>query len=85
MADWKRLVRARLSSLHLTPAAESAIADELAEHLEDHHRELVSGGVTREREAYQNTVSELDDMHPIRAGVDREPSEMAETRGSPDR
>jgi predicted permease len=70
MADWKALVRARLSSLHLTPAAESELADELAEHLDDHHRELLSGGATEE-EAYKNTISELDDMHPIRAGVDR--------------
>ncbi len=70
MADWKAPVRARLSSLHLTPAAESELADELAEHLEDYHRELLRGGATEE-EAYRNTIAELDDMYPIRASVDK--------------
>ncbi len=69
MADWKSVVRSRLAPLGLTPAAESELADELAQHLEDQHRDLLSGGASAE-EAYRKTISELDDTYPLRAGVD---------------
>jgi predicted permease len=70
MADWKSLVRTRLTPLHLTAAAESELTDELAQHLEDHYRDLLGGGASEE-EAYRLTVSEMDDVYPLRAGVDR--------------
>jgi len=70
MAEWKRLVRARLASLRLTAAAESDLADELTQHLEDLYRELRSGGATDE-EAYRTTISELDDMYPLGADLEK--------------
>ncbi len=47
-AVWTREVRARLSSLHLSPAREIEIVDELAQHLEDHYGELITGGASPE-------------------------------------
>jgi putative ABC transport system permease protein len=44
MPEWREDLRRRLSSLQLSPAREAAIVDELAQHLEDHYRELVAGG-----------------------------------------
>lgn len=66
MVDWKSLVQQRLTPLHLTGAAESDLTDEIAQHLEDYYRELRNGGASDE-EAYQKTVSELDDVYPLMA------------------
>ena len=55
--------------MHLTAPAESELADELAQYLEDQYRELRSGGAGHE-EAYEKTLSELDDVYPLRAGLD---------------
>ena len=44
MPDWGPDIRARLSSVRLSPARESEIVDELSQHLEDRWRELVAGG-----------------------------------------
>ena len=52
MPDWKSLVRERLAPLRLKPTAESDLAEELAQHLEDRYRELRSGGASEE-EAYR--------------------------------
>jgi predicted permease len=70
MPDWKSLVRERLKPLRLNATAESDLTEEIAEHLEDHYRELLSGG-TSEEEAYQKAISELDDMYPLRAELER--------------
>src|SRR5438270_458345 len=70
MPDWKNLVRERLAPLHLAPPAESDLTDELAQHLEDCYRELCSGGATHEH-AYQEALSELDDMYRLQAGLQR--------------
>src|SRR5258708_1112010 len=70
MPDWKCLVRERLAPLRMKATAESALAEELAQHLEDHYRELVNGGASEE-EAYQDAVSELDDMYPLQAELER--------------
>src|SRR3954464_8027561 len=35
MADWRHVVRTRLTELRLTAAAESELTEELAQHLED--------------------------------------------------
>src|ERR1700729_1548954 len=59
MPDWKQLVRERL------PEAQSALVDELAEHLEDHYRELRRGGAGAE-EAYQSALSEFDEIYPLK-------------------
>jgi putative ABC transport system permease protein len=44
--DWAPHVRPRLSSLHLSPAREAEIVDELSQHLDDRWRELMAGGVS---------------------------------------
>ena len=70
MPDWKSLVQKRLASLGLQAPAEPDLTAELGEHLEDYYRELCSGG-TSEEEAYQRTLSELDDVYPLRAEAER--------------
>ena len=70
MPDWKSLVQERLAPLRLQAPAELDLTAELAEHLEDYYRELRSGG-TSEEEAYQRTLSELDDIYPLRAEAER--------------
>src|SRR5712691_4920373 len=70
MPDWKSVVRERLEPLRLTPSAESDLTDELAQHLEDHDRELRSGGASEE-EAYKEVIAELDDMSPLGARLER--------------
>src|SRR3954470_16094684 len=70
MADWRRVVRARLADLRLTASAESELTEEVAQHLEDLQRDLQSGGASDD-EAYRETVSELDDIYALRAGLDR--------------
>jgi predicted permease len=64
MPDWKSLVRERLAPLRLKATAESDLTEELAQHLEDHYRELRSGG-SSEEEAYQNALLELDETYPL--------------------
>ncbi len=44
MPDWAREVRARLSSLRLSPTREAEIVDELSQHLDERWRELMAGG-----------------------------------------
>src|SRR3989337_3023634 len=41
-------VRARLSSLRLSPGREAEIVDELSQHLDDRYRELIAGGASSE-------------------------------------
>jgi hypothetical protein len=86
MADWKTIVRARVSELRLTESAESELTEELAQHLEDLQRELQLGGASDE-DAYREVLSELDDIHALRAGVDpskamprRQPAPAGDTR-----
>jgi predicted permease len=70
MPDWTSLVRQRLLPLRLTAAAESDLTQEVAQHLEDLHRELRGAGATEE-DAYRKVISELDDLYPLRAGLER--------------
>ncbi|MBV8864187.1 MAG: ABC transporter permease, partial [Acidobacteriaceae bacterium] len=70
MPDWKSLIQDRLAPLRLEGTAESDLTEELAVHLEDRYRELHSGGASEE-EAYQQAISELDDLYPLRAELDR--------------
>ena len=46
--DWTREVRARLSSLRLSPTREREIVDELSQHLDDRYQELIAGGASSE-------------------------------------
>jgi predicted permease len=50
--------------------SEMQLVDEIAQHLEDCYREVSSGGASEE-EAYLTAISELDDMYPLRAAVER--------------
>src|SRR5579863_3965321 len=68
--DWKSLVQERLQLLRLQAPAEVDLTVEVAQHLEDYYRELCSGGTTEE-EAYRRTLSELDDVYALRAGIER--------------
>ena len=70
MPDWRSEVRQRLAPLGLALGAESDLVDEVAGHLEDRFRELSSGGASAE-EAYRQTVAELEDQYPPRAGTKR--------------
>ena len=60
MPDWRAHIRARLVPLRLSPARESEIAEELAQHLEDRWQELMARGATPE-DAAQTARTEFDD------------------------
>ena len=60
MPDWRGAVRARLSSLRLSPTREADIVDELSQHLDDRYLELVGGGASCE-EAADRALGELGD------------------------
>uniref|UniRef100_Q01XA1 Permease n=1 Tax=Solibacter usitatus (strain Ellin6076) TaxID=234267 RepID=Q01XA1_SOLUE len=68
MPDWKTIVRQRLAPLRLKAGEENDLTDELAQHLEDRYRELLSGG-TAEAAARREVLAELDDLYPLRAGL----------------
>src|SRR6058998_2208151 len=46
MIDWKALVRARIGPLPVDPAREADIVDELAQHVAEHHADLVASGTS---------------------------------------
>ena len=71
MPDWKSIVRERIALLHLEGTAESDLAEEFSQHLEDRYGEYLSGGANEE-EAYQRAVSELNDMYRLRAQFERD-------------
>jgi predicted permease len=58
MPEWREDVRARLSSLRLSPTRETEIVDELSQHLDDRYGELVAGGASAE-EATRLTLGEF--------------------------
>src|SRR4051812_3517918 len=70
MPDWKRIVRDRIAALRLEGAAEADLTEELAQFLEERYQDLRSGGASEE-EAYRRTVSEVDDLSPLRAELSR--------------
>ena len=70
MPDWNTIVRERLGPLRLTAIAESDLTEEIAQHLEDHYRELCGAGASEEQ-ACQKTLAELDDMYVLRAALER--------------
>lgn len=58
MPDWAPHVRPRLSSLRLSPTREIEIIDELSQHLDDRHQELLVGGASSE-DALRITLAEF--------------------------
>lgn len=61
MSTWDQEIRKRLTALKLPPEREAEIVEEVAQHLEDRYRELVSGG-TAEDEARRLALEELSDQ-----------------------
>ena len=70
MPDFKKIVQGQIACLRLEAGAESDLVAELAQHLEDRYQELRAGG-RAEEEACREAVSELDDLYPIQAEMDR--------------
>ena len=68
MPDWKNLVRRRVAALNLAAPAESDLAEELAQHLEDRYRDLTAAGAAPD-DAYRQVLAELDDVQRLRAGI----------------
>jgi predicted permease len=60
MLEWNDEIRKQLASLKLEPAREAEIVEELAQHLEDRCRELLSGGAS-EDEARRAALAELSE------------------------
>jgi predicted permease len=68
MPDWKNIVHRRLAILNLTASAESDLAEELAQHLEDRYRDLTAAGAAAD-DAYRQVLEELEGVHSFRATV----------------
>jgi putative ABC transport system permease protein len=49
MPEWKALVRARLGRLPVDAAREMDIVDKVAQHVAEHHKELIANGVDADR------------------------------------
>src|SRR5215216_4711958 len=62
MPEWKEEISKRLAGLKLQPAREAEIVEELLQHLDDHYRELLSGGASEEQ-AFRSSLVELSDSH----------------------
>jgi predicted permease len=60
MPDWSTEIRQHLRSVRLEPGREAAIAEELAQHMEDHYEELLAAGVPAEQARVQ-TLAGLDE------------------------
>jgi len=60
MRDWKALVRARLTDLAVDAARAADIVDELAQHVAQHHADLVASGLD-DTDAVQRALAPLDD------------------------
>jgi putative ABC transport system permease protein len=56
--EWKAEIYRQLASLRLEPARELEIAEELAQHMEDHYQELLAAGTATD-EARRLTLAEL--------------------------
>src|SRR4051812_6411041 len=65
MREWKSEVRARLLGLDLTPEREAEIVEELSQHLEDRHQELMAEGVA-DAKAFSMAVDELHEHELIK-------------------
>lgn len=70
MPDWKEEVTRRLRSLKLAPVREAEIVEEVAQHLEDRYKELVTGGLPEE-EARRVALEELSENDLLARGLRR--------------
>src|SRR6185295_17047163 len=76
MPDFKEAIRQQLSALRLHPTREADIAEEMAQHLEDRVRELMSRGMNA-NDAQTTVLKELQEGNLARAlaGVERPAAE----------
>ncbi len=58
MPDWKQEIKKQLVGLNFPPAREAEIIEELSDHLENLHAEILSEGASCE-EAYREALSSL--------------------------
>src|SRR5262245_55541448 len=70
MPDFRTLVRARLGRLNVDPGREADIVAELAQHVAEHHAELVASGVDEEG-ATEMALAPLDDRDRVAAEIAR--------------
>src|SRR6202012_5629289 len=70
MPDWKMELRSRLAHLRIEPARETAIIEELSQHLDDRYEDLLISGI-REPEARQKVLEELKDSELLAAALPR--------------
>src|SRR5580765_9025566 len=70
MPDWKALVRGRLAPLRVDPSRESDIVDELAQHVAQHHADLIASGLAN-RAAIEMALAPLDDREGVAAEIAR--------------
>ena len=80
MPEWNADLRARLAGLHLTPAREAEIIEELSQHLDDRYEELRVSG-SSDADARRIALEELSEtgelaqrmrtLSQARAGTDR--------------
>ncbi len=68
MSDFREEVRKRLAHLNLEPTREASIVEEVALHMEDRHRDLVTMGNTAE-EADRVVLAELDQDSRLPRGL----------------
>jgi hypothetical protein len=78
MSDWKPEIRRRLAALSLSPTREAAIAEELAQQLDDCYAESLGGGAT-EAEARRAALAELSESEILARELRR-----VERRGAPE-
>lgn len=70
MPDWKQEIGKRLAGLNLFPVREAEIVEELAQHLDDRYRELLSGEAP-EDEARRIVLEELSGEELLPKGLRR--------------
>jgi putative ABC transport system permease protein len=68
MRNWKSLVRARLNPLPIDPVRAGDIVAELAQHVAEHHAELVASGVP-DAEAVEQALAPLADRAHLAAEI----------------
>jgi predicted permease len=70
MPDWKLELRTRLAHLRIEPGRETAIIEELSQHLDDRYEDLLISGIP-EPDARQKILEELKDSELLAAALPR--------------
>jgi putative ABC transport system permease protein len=75
MLDWKDEITQQLVGLNLPPAREAEIVEEVAQHLDDRYRELLTGGAT-ETEARRAVLEEISEEKLLSRSLQRVEQEV---------